>query len=138
MEKPKIKFSIPAEETEFRALPAQGAGGQNVNKVATAIHLRFDINNSSLPEPVKTRLLKLGDNRISHEGIIILKAQAHRTQERNRNDALKRLHELVATVWNAPVKRRPTKPSKSARAKRIESKVKRGQQKSMRKKIDIS
>lgn len=136
MEKPTKTYSIPTHEVEIRALPAQGAGGQNVNKVATAIHLRFDINKSSLPETVKARLLQQGDHRISGEGIIVIKAQAHRTQERNRADAFKRLNELVASAWRTPVKRKPTKPSKAARSRRIESKVKRGQQKSMRRKVD--
>ena len=136
MEKPTKTFAIPTHEVEIRALPAQGAGGQNVNKVASAIHLRFDINKSSLPETVKARLLQLGDHRISGEGILVIKAQSHRTQERNRADAFKRLNELVASVWRTPVKRKPTKPSKAARARRIESKIKRGQQKSMRRKVD--
>ena len=136
MEKPTKTFTIPTHEVDIRALPAQGAGGQNVNKVASAIHLRFDINKSSLPETVKARLLQLGDHRISGEGILVIKAQSHRTQERNRADAFKRLNELVASVWRTPVKRKPTKPSKAARARRIESKIKRGQQKSMRRKVD--
>ena len=136
MEKPTKTFAIPTHEVEIRALPAQGAGGQNVNKVASSIHLRFDINKSSLPETVKARLLQLGDHRISGEGILVIKAQSHRTQERNRADAFKRLNELVASVWRTPVKRKPTKPSKAARARRIESKIKRGQQKSMRRKVD--
>jgi ribosome-associated protein len=138
MEKRIQKKSIPTNEVEIRALPAQGAGGQNVNKVATAIHLRFDIRNSSLPETVKARLLQSNDHRITHDGIIVIKSQSHRTQERNKIDAINRLNALVATAWKVPVKRRPTKPSKAARGRRVDSKTKRGKQKSMRKKVDTS
>ena len=138
MEKRKQNISIPLNEVEIRALPAQGAGGQNVNKVATAIHLRFDIRSSSLPETVKSRLLQRCDHRITHDGVIVIKSQSHRTQERNKIDAINRLNALVASAWKTPVKRRPTKPSKSARRKRVDSKTKRGKQKSMRKKVDMS
>ena len=138
MDKQPHKISISLNEVEIRALPAQGAGGQNVNKVATAIHLRFDIRASSLPDEIKNRLLQRSDYRISREGIIIIKAQSHRTQERNRSDALKRLNELILTVCKTPTRRKPTKPSKAARGRRLDSKTKRGQQKSMRKKVDLS
>lgn len=138
MSKTPQQIQIPYNEVEIRALPSQGAGGQNVNKVATAIHLRFDIQSSSLPDQVKSRLLQLSDHRITQDGIIIIKAQAHRTQEKNRNEAFKRLTELVGSVWTAPTKRKPTKPSKAARTRRLDGKSKRAQVKSMRKRVDES
>lgn len=114
------------EEVEFIAIRAQGAGGQNVNKVSNAIHLRFDIGASSLPEEIKTRLVQLRDQRVSADGVVVIKAQAHRSLERNRIDALTRLRELIARAAFVPVVRRPTKPSRNAQKKRVESKVKRG------------
>ncbi len=120
------------EEVEFIAIRAQGAGGQNVNKVSNAIHLRFDIGASSLPDEIKTRLLELRDQRISSEGVVVIKAQQHRSLERNRIDALTRLRELIARAAFVPAVRRPTKPSRSAQKKRIESKVKRGMVKVLR------
>ena len=133
-----MKIMIPQHEYEIRALPAQGAGGQNVNKVATAIQLRFDIMRSSLPEPVKQRIINRGDHRITREGVLVIKAQTHRTQVRNRTEALKRLHDLIASAWRVPAPRKPTRPSKAARARRLEGKTRRGQLKSFRKKIDLS
>ncbi len=120
------------DEVEFVAIRAQGAGGQNVNKVSNAIHLRFDINASTLPDDIKARLLQQRDQRVSAEGVVVIKAQAHRSLERNRIDALNRLRELIARAAFIPVVRRPTKPTRNSQKKRVESKIKRGLVKMLR------
>ncbi len=129
------KVTIADEEIEIKAIRSQGAGGQNVNKVSTAIHLRFDINASSLPEYYKERLLALSDHRITKEGVVNIKSQESRSQEANREEALERLKALIQSVAVTEKKRRPTKPTKSSQKKRMDSKTKRGKIKAMRGKV---
>lgn len=126
------KVVIPDSEIEISAVRSQGAGGQNVNKVASAVHLRFNIPSSSLPEIYKERLLNLSDQRINKEGVVVIKAQQYRSQEKNREEALQRLSRLIKRASKTPRKRKPTKPSPAARKKRLDNKKKRGQLKSQR------
>lgn len=128
---------LSEDEIECTAICSQGSGGQNVNKVSSAIHLRFDIQSSSLPDFYKQRLLELQDKRITKDGIIVIKAQRFRTQEKNREDALLRLAELIRGATIIQKTRRPTRPSKAAKARRTDSKTLRGKVKSLRGKVDI-
>ncbi len=129
-------LTIPDDEIDMHAIRARGAGGQNVNKVSSAIHLRFDIHASSLPELYKTRLLQRSDQRISSDGIITIKARQFRSQDQNRADALNRLRELIRAAGIIPKKRRPTRQSRNAIKRRLESKSKRSRIKALRKKVD--
>ena len=130
----RARINVPVEEVELSAVRAQGAGGQNVNKVASAIHLRFDICASSLPAEIKERLLALGDRRVTQDGVIVLKAQRHRTQEMNRDDALARLNDIVNAATLVQRKRIAARPSKGAKLRRLEGKKQRGETKSLRRK----
>ena len=129
------QITVPLGEIQISYVTAQGAGGQNVNKVATAAHLRFDIRNSSLPDEIKHRLLNLSDQRISSDGVIIIKAQSHRTREQNRQSALNRLQAMIKKVASVPKKRKPTKPTAASKQRRLDNKSKRSTTKSLRGKI---
>lgn len=132
---PAVKPVIDPGEVEFSAIRAQGPGGQNVNKVSCAVHARFDIAASSLPEAVKTRLLALRDSRISQDGVLVLKAQQSRSLEQNKEDALRRLQELVDAAAEVPIVRRPTKPTRGSQLRRLDGKTRSSQVKALRRKI---
>ena len=130
-------ISIPEEELEISAIRAGGPGGQNVNKVSNAVHLRFDVHASSLPEAVKQRLLALGDARVTRTGVVVIKAQRHRSLELNRAEAIARLEALVAAAARVPKPRRPTRPSRGAKKRRLEAKTRRSQIKAARAKVSL-
>ena len=131
-----MKISIPESELDLTAVRSAGAGGQNVNKVSSAIHLRFDVVASSLPDWLKARLLQMKDQRLTRDGVVVIKAQQHRSQEMNRTEAILRLHALVEGAAHVPRARKATRPTRASKRKRLESKIRRGRIKLLRGKVD--
>ena len=130
-----MQFTVPEAEVEITAVRSAGAGGQNVNKVSSAIHLRFDVAASSLPDWLKARLLQRKDSRITRDGVVVIKAQQHRSQDMNRDEALRRLHELVREAAHIPKARKATKPTRASKKRRLEGKIRRGRIKQLRGKV---